>query len=446
MDNLQPQSDLQKANQILYQQNYELSIKNQTLSTLRKLYDATLSSVELPELTQQIVDAITGELKFTAALISIVNIETNQLVPVAINMSPNMVAALTKVGRPLNELGVSLDFVDNLAVNCLKTKTRQTTTNLLDILDPHVTQEVADQVENISGVRTIIVYPLYLAQKPVGVLHIGLPKKADDMSRAERETLEQLIDLVTLAIDRSTLYQDLKNANYKLTQLSKLKDEFVYLASHELRTPLTAIKSYTWMSLNGKAEPLGPKNQKNLEVVYNSTERLIHLVNEMLDLSRIESGKAQLTKSQVNIPALLNELTTEFAARSTEKQLQLVTQSDGEYDISADKDKVLQILENLVGNSFKFTPPGGKVSVTVTKDNNFLVFKVSDTGKGIAQEDVNKLFAKFGRLDNSLVTTPESGTGLGLYITKQYVEMHGGQITVESQLGSGTTFTFTLPA
>ena len=444
MDQLQPQSDLQKANEVLYQQNFELSIKNQILSSLRSLYDITLATIDVNEVAQKICESIATQLGFTAALISIVDNQSKTLRPIAMNNSPHLFEAIKLIGKPLTEIGIPLEFKNNLAINSLENKSRQVTTNMLDILDPIVTQEVADTIAKVANVQTIIVYPLILGNEPIGVLNIGLPKKVDDLSRSEKETLEQLIDLVAIALDRAKLYQDLKNANTQLITLTKLKDEFVYLASHELRTPLTAIKSYAWMVLNKTGE-LSTQTRKYMDVVYSSTERLIHLVNDMLDLSRIESGKTQLKPSQVDITQLLKDISEEFNPKFTEKQLTLSTTCPENVQVLADKDKLQQILENLVGNSFKFTPSGGKVSIAVAPKDNQIEFQVQDTGKGIPEVDIPKLFSKFGRLENSLVTTPESGTGLGLYISKQYIELHGGTIQVTSTVGIGTTFTFTIP-
>jgi signal transduction histidine kinase len=296
-------------------------------------------------------------------------------------------------------------------------------------------------------------YPLFLGQKALGVLNLGLAKKVDDLSRGERETLDELIGAVAIAINRAQLIEDIKNTNNKLTNanqqlelLDKLKDEFVSVASHELRTPMTAIKSYSWMVLNGKAGHIEPKATEYLNRVYISTERLIHLVNEMLDVSRIESGRVTLNKAPLDIGKLLLDVQNELQAKAAESQIKLtVTKEDNIPVVQADTEKIHQVLENLVGNSLKFTPANGNITMGVREKDGFLEIHVTDTGQGIRAEEIPQLFKKFGRLENSLVAMPGNSTGLGLYISKQYVELHGGKIWVQSEPEKGSTFTFTLP-
>lgn len=245
-------------------------------------------------------------------------------------------------------------------------------------------------------------------------------------------------------IDRATT--DLKAANEKLELLDKLKDEFVSVASHELRTPMTAIKSYTWLVLHGKAGPLTPKAQEYIDRVYQSTERLIHLVNEMLDVSRIEGGRVKLSLESFDPAKLLTDIREEFTARTSEKNIHLSIEPDSSItELSADREKIHQVLENLIGNALKFTPQGGTIAVGMHKNGTSVEFQVTDSGMGIRAEDLPKLFQKFGRLENSLVAMPGNSTGLGLYISKQYVELHSGTINVTSVFGKGSTFSFTLP-
>lgn len=425
-------------NEEIYKQNFELSIRNKTLSILRSLYAITMSSLEVQEVSQRIVDTIAKELGFTAVLVSLIDESTRQLFTAAITQSPTIIQAIQLTGKPLNELVIPMDFPDNLIVNAIKSNQRQITSNLLDIVDPLVSQATADEMENITGIKTIIIFPLVLGNKKIGALTVGLPKKVDDLSRAEKETLDQLIDVVAIAIDRAQLHQRLK-------LLDKLKDDFVSVASHELRTPMTAIRSYTWMALN-KSTSLDEKTRDYLSKVYTSTERLIHLVNEMLDVSRIESGRVRLKPESVNLVQLAQDVQTEFQARSQEQNLNIIINAPKSLpEVKADREKIHQVFENLVGNAFKFTPPGGTVTITLSNTEKNIQIAISDTGHGISTEDLPKLFAKFGMLENTLTPISGSGTGLGLFICKQYIELHGGQIWADSTLGQGSTFTFTLP-
>ncbi len=298
----------------------------------------------------------------------------------------------------------------------------------------------------------------------IGLLVLGPKSSGDIYSEQDLSLLEILAPEAAVAIQNAQAYEeirrfsitlqeevdratsDLQRANEKLEVLDKLKDEFVSLASHELRTPMTAIKSYAWMVLNGKAGDLTPKASEYIDRVYESTERLIHLVNEMLDVSRIESGKVQLSIEPFDMVVLAHDVQAEFQARVAEREQTLEVHTDGILPkVAADREKIHQVLENLIGNSVKFTHKGGKIMVNMKVNEGHVEIAVKDTGMGISKQDIPKLFSKFGRIQSSLEPMVGNGSGLGLYISKQYVDLHHGTIWVDSEVDKGTTFVFTLP-
>lgn len=242
---------------------------------------------------------------------------------------------------------------------------------------------------------------------------------------------------------------ELVAANGKLKQLDKLKDEFVSLASHELRTPMTAIKSYLWMALAGKGGALNDKQKYYLERSYTATNRLIKLVNDMLNVSRIESGRISLDIKPIDITKIITDVIAEVTPRAQEFGL-VVTftpPSPPLPAVVADIDKIKEILINLIGNSLKFTPPGGQVGVFATHKDNIVVVEVRDSGKGIKAEDLPKLFQKFATIGTAYLTKQNTqGTGLGLYISKSLVEKQGGRMWLHSDgENKGTSFYFSLP-
>ena len=443
------QGDTAHINQELYKRNLELAIKNKTLSILSTLYEITMSSLEVTEVSQRIVDTLGSELNLAVVLINLVDKENNLLRPVAITQTVGISEALGLIGKTLPELTTPLDYKDNLEIMAIIDMERKITGNLLDILIPATTQEVADKVEMITGIKTIIVYPLILKDKDLGTLDLGINKKVEDLSRAERDTIEEVIDLVTIALDRAQLHGQLQQVNEQLKLMDKKKDEFVSVASHELRTPMTAIKSYLWLAMSGRGGPLSDKQKYYLDRSYQSTERLIRLVNNMLNVSRIESGRIVLELSVIEINKLIEDVITEVKPRADELSLFLSTplQTAG-IAVKVDIDRMKEVFINLIGNSLKFTPKGGTITVsTELKDQN-VVIHVIDTGPGLTPEEMSQLFQKFGLIKDSYVTNQNisMGTGLGLYISKSIVELHGGTIWVESEgRGKGTTFSFTLP-
>jgi signal transduction histidine kinase len=447
------QDELTKINKVLYTQNLELAIRNKTLSVLRIISTIMINAGSAYEVAQQIAEAIITELKFASVSIALIDEPEQTLQFIAVTHADKTIPVFEPLIHPQGDLTISLSDRNNLMAEAIMDRERKISGNFLDIATPLITQEVADEIENATHTETVVSYPLFLGQKALGVLNLGLAKKVDDLSRGEKETLDELIGAVAIAINRAQLIEDIKNTNNKLSSanqqlelLDKLKDEFVSVASHELRTPMAAIKSYTWMVLNGKAGPIEPKATEYLNRVYNSTERLIHLVSEMLDVSRIESGRVTINKAPLDIGKLLLDVQNELQAKATESHISLtVTTEDNMPVIQADSEKIHQVLENLVGNSLKFTPANGSITMGVREKDGFLEIYVTDTGQGIQAEEIPQLFKKFGRLENSLVAMPGNSTGLGLYISKQYVELHGGKIWVQSEPEKGSTFTFTLP-
>lgn len=244
-------------------------------------------------------------------------------------------------------------------------------------------------------------------------------------------------------VEKST--HELAVANQKLSQIDRLKDEFVSLTSHELRTPMTAIKSYLWMALSGRAGKLPKKLAKYLDLAYTSTERMIKLVNDLLNVTRIESEKVEFHPQGVNIVELAKTVVGEVQPEADRRDLTITLVQKNLPLVFADWNRICEVLTNLVGNALKFTPAGGKITISFSKSNGFVETSVTDTGKGIAEADLPRLFRKFGLLPGSLTATRETGgSGLGLYICKSLINLHKGKIWVKSKLGAGSTFSFSL--
>jgi len=230
-------------------------------------------------------------------------------------------------------------------------------------------------------------------------------------------------------------------------EADRAKSEFVSTVSHELRTPMTSIKGYADLLLMGAVGELEEQQQHFLGIIRSNADRLTALVNDLLDMSRIESGRVELELRAVHIHELINHVVSTLRGRAQERGLTLeVDVTDDLPAAWADDARVMQILTNLVGNAVYYTPSGGRVAVSarVRSDIDMLEVSVADTGIGISKENQAKIFERFFRADDPVVQSV-SGTGLGLPITASLVEMHGGDIWVESELGKGSTFSFTLP-
>jgi len=228
-------------------------------------------------------------------------------------------------------------------------------------------------------------------------------------------------------------------------EAEQAKSEFVSTVSHELRTPMTSIKGYTDLLYLGAAGEVNENQRRFLSIIKSNVDRLTMLIHELLDISRIETGRVELDLQPLSMGQLVNELLLAMRAQAEEKKQQLIANVPADLPpVRGDHDRVTQILTNLVANACQYTPSGGQITVEVHSRDSFIQVDVSDTGIGIAAEDQDKIFERFFRADHPLVRETD-GTGLGLPIVKSLVELHGGRIWVESELGKGSTFSFTLP-
>ena len=241
--------------------------------------------------------------------------------------------------------------------------------------------------------------------------------------------------------------RDLAVANDRLQELDRLKSDFVSNVSHELRTPLTAIKGAVDLILRGVAGPLTEKQTHYLDRVRSNTQHLAGLINDLLDLSKIESGKIEMKSSRVSLAGLVHEVVETLRPVAAEKVIALEAPiSEPSILVWADRDKINQVLLNLIGNAIKFTPTQGRITLSASKNGNGSVqVSVSDTGPGIPPDEKEKIFDKFYQIAQVGDVKPK-GTGLGLAICKALVELHGGTIWVEPEPSGGSAFCFTLPA
>jgi signal transduction histidine kinase len=258
-----------------------------------------------------------------------------------------------------------------------------------------------------------------------------------------RDTEGQITGLLSVAKDISEKHRFQR----RLRDLDKMKSDFVSNVSHELRTPLTAIKGSVDNMLDGITGTLNEKQTRYLGRIKSNADRLGRLITDLLDLSKIEAGKIDLRPAYLTIDALAREVAEVLRTVAAEKLISLeVLSPRGEMNVWADRDKVVQILMNLVGNALKFTPINGKVTITIdAPDAEWVKCSVVDSGPGIPADEAVKIFDKFYQLEQSNKQKAK-GTGLGLAISKALVDMHGGRIWIESQIDEGSCFSFTLPA
>jgi signal transduction histidine kinase len=239
--------------------------------------------------------------------------------------------------------------------------------------------------------------------------------------------------------------RELNEANAQLRELSAMKEEFLALTTHDLRSPLAVISGVINFFTSGRLGDLSPEQKNMVEMMERNTQNLIELVNDLLDASKLESGTMRLDVASIELRGLIEEMREQMQPLAAEKEITLEERMPEDLpQLRADRAKLRRVLVNLLSNALKFTPKGGRIIVGAAREGSFVRVSVSDTGVGIAVEDLRDIFDKYAQA-RSRATRSEKGTGLGLYITRQLVELHGGKIGVQSEPGKGSTFYFTIP-
>ncbi|PIR42758.1 hypothetical protein CO058_04285 [candidate division WWE3 bacterium CG_4_9_14_0_2_um_filter_35_11] len=441
--------------------NEQIALEVKTLESLWKLEKTILNTLDYTEVIQKVVDSILTELNYLergykVVVLVLLDQEKQVLRRTALSQTEEAKKTREVSNLRFEDIATPMTATRNLCVKAIIDNKPQITTYFPDILTPPVTPGNALESQRNAGIKASMVYPLNVSEKPIGVMIFSMTKREDEVADEEKLLLQHFTDLVALAVKNSKLYSDLQEqklqlvqTNKTLIQSNKIKDDFISVASHELRTPMSIIKSNLWMLINPKTGDLN-ENQKNyINRSSQATERMLKLVNEMLDISKIESGKKlELKKEEIKICNLIDEILADFKLTVDQKGLKLnLSLCDVNDVVYGDIDKLREIITNLVGNSIKYTD-SGEVSVKVENiDHKYIKISISDTGKGIEKDNLKKLFRKFERLENSFQEVAEAGgTGLGLYIVKLLVEAMGGEVGASSEgLGKGSTFWFTLP-
>jgi signal transduction histidine kinase len=252
-------------------------------------------------------------------------------------------------------------------------------------------------------------------------------------------------ELGALAINVNRMNDELQRLYRELEAVSKHKSEFLANMSHELRTPLNAIIGFSQVLREGMSGQINAKQQEYLDDILTSANHLLALINDVLDLSKVEAGHVELQVAPFSLQDALERGVSMVRERATNVGVQVTLHANGGLDVvSGDERRIRQVIFNLLSNAVKFTPEGGLVDVAAAQANGEVRVSVADTGPGIAAEDLDRIFEEFQQTEAG--ARQQEGTGLGLALSKCFVEMHGGRIWCDSEVGKGSTFVFTLPA
>ncbi|TME26659.1 MAG: GAF domain-containing protein, partial [Chloroflexi bacterium] len=317
------------------------------------------------------------------------------------------------------------------------------TVHLADLREEH-DLFANSRVARLTDSRTVLAVPMIQSGDTLGVMVLT---RVAVRPFTEREVglVQTFADQAAIAIQNVNLFSEIQEKSRQLEIASRHKSEFLATMSHELRTPLNAIIGFSEALLEQMFGPVNPKQMEYLNDVLGSGKHLLTLINDILDLSKIEAGRMDLDVDRFSLVEALNNGITMIRERASRHAIKVTLDVAPDLDlIEADPRKVKQVLFNLLSNAVKFTSDGGRVDVIARRANGDAVIAVRDTGIGIAPEDQSRIFEEFQQARRQSERSRE-GTGLGLALAKRFVELHGGRIWVESAVGKGSTFTFTLP-
>ena len=321
-----------------------------------------------------------------------------------------------------------------------------------------------DFIVELFDVAHFLLSPILSKNGLIGVVFVGNKSVPATITEGDEELISILANQIGQSLENARLFEEvfhsqqtlenkiqdrtkqLEIALDKVQTISKTKSEFISAVSHELRTPLTSVKGYASILLTGKLGEIPQQAKERLEKINLHSDNLVQLINNLLDISRIESGRVEMKMEKCNIKNLIENIHDLLTPQMKDKEIQWkVTIDERIPEIIIDQRQVERIFINLIGNAVKFTPKNGTIGVKASLEGPVIKFEVSDTGIGISEKDIAKLFDEFYRVDNEINQTVK-GTGLGLPLARKIVEAHGGKMWITSKLNEGTTFHFTLAA
>lgn len=294
-----------------------------------------------------------------------------------------------------------------------------------------------------AKLASLLILPLRTRREMIGALVIAANDPDRAMTDDKLPLAELLAERAALAIENAKLYTEQVEARRKVEDLSRLKDEFLSIASHELRTPVTSIKGYTQLAKMLIKEGDLNTSEEYLDIALDQIDRMSRLILELLDVSRIETGRLEIRREPIAWSHFVRDVVHRHHTAVSDRRFHVSVPDDAKL-VTGDRDRLEQVLGNLLENAVKYSPDGSDITVTVDDRGDSFVTAVCDRGIGIPADELGQVFERFHR-GRQVSSTNYGGLGLGLYITKQIIERHGGAIWVESKEGHGTTFYFSIP-
>jgi signal transduction histidine kinase len=438
---------------------------NKMATDLRESYEGLERKVE--DRTAELRETLDQQ-KASAEILSVISGSLSDLTPVfdaildnALRLCQGNIAVLWRLDGDVlryaagknvsSEASEAMEFLRNALPLGTYNPTPQAvverrTIHVLDVFaEPDYRPLVPRAVEtNRPHAPTVLAVPLVRDADTLGVITVWRYEKRL-FTQKQVAMVNTFADQAVIAIENVRLFKEIQEKSRQLEIANKHKSDFLANMSHELRTPLNAIIGFSEVLAEKMFGEVNDKQLEYLKDIHSSGHHLLSLINDILDLSKIEAGRMELDMSEFHLPSTLQNALTLVRERATRHEIKLGLEVDARVGrVHADERKVKQIVLNLLSNAVKFTPDGGRVDVAARMDTDKVLVSVVDTGIGIAAEDQATVFEEFRQVGRDYTKKAE-GTGLGLALTKRFVELHGGSLSLASEPGKGSTFTFTLP-
>lgn len=445
----QLERDIEHVTEEMYKRNKELADTNRTLSLLQTIDAIVLEShANLKDVCEHITEAITQAAEYAyVGLFTKANHSKDELVLYGWSGKDFLGKELSLIiRRPVHLMldDAWLGVPESRRLLSLETLTPKDLTSFVDY-----PEESIERVMKKMPIKTIYQVKLVVRRRLVGVLVVGFYEPVAQVGEAQTLLIDRLSESIGVALDNKLLFEEnrlivrqLRESNNKLRALDEAKDDFVSMASHQLRTPLTSVKGYVSMVLEGDAGKINEAQRKLLTQSYYSSQRMVYLIADLLNVSRLRTGKFLINNAPVNLANVVEEEIAQLKETAANRKLELTYEKPKKFtELMLDETKIRQIIMNFSDNAIYYTPAGGQINIKLSETPATVELRVIDNGIGVPKSERPHLFTKFYRAGNARKARPD-GTGLGLFMAKKVIIAQGGALIFESKEGKGSTFGF----
>jgi signal transduction histidine kinase len=446
----QLEKDLEHITQEMYRRNKELAETNKTLSLLRTIDALALEShTSVKMVCEHITEAITQVTDY--AFVGLLT----QASHTRAELTLSGWSGSAWLGKQQADLGFSYpvhlqmtnDWFASFEMSTLISLDELPHNVLADFLSCH--EDEVRRVRKNVPLKSLYAVKLLARRRIVGLLVVGFPNPLKQLTDGDARLLERLSESIGVALDNKLLFEEnqavlrqLRESNKKLKELDETKDDFISMASHQLRTPLTSVKGYISMVLEEDAGKLTKLQRDMLGQAFFSSQRMVYLIADLLNVSRLKTGKFIIEAAQVNLAEVVEQELSQLEETAASRNLKLIYDKPKDFpDLMLDETKTRQVIMNFADNAIYYTPAGGEIHVRLINNESTVEFRVEDNGIGVPKSEQPHLFTKFYRAGNARKARPD-GTGLGLFMAKKVIVGQGGSIIFDSHEGKGSTFGF----